>query len=55
MTAEDGDTKKGVNNTCVLGVNKREINLMVILLFFLVLSVVFVFVLCLASNVVCVS
>lgn len=30
MTAEDGDTKKGVNNTCVLGVNKREINLMVI-------------------------
>ena len=30
MTAEDGDTKKGVNNTCVFGVNKREINLMVI-------------------------
>jgi hypothetical protein len=30
MTAEDGDTKKGVNNTCMFGVNKREINLMVI-------------------------
>jgi hypothetical protein len=30
MTSEDGDTKKGMNNTCVFGANKREINLMVI-------------------------
>jgi hypothetical protein len=30
MPSEDGDTKKGMNNTRVFGANKREINLMVI-------------------------